>query len=208
MKLSDDEVAKATDALRRGDARAAAHICLSASNVFFNSLVADVEYVLTRTPQALSDCPNEILQPLRIAAGLMILGGYAHPIRRFIAADAEYNYRYTPETVAHLLTNHASFLRNRTSIADVGLKAVKILGSGLPDECSACRQISQRRFAVADAPELPLADCTCPGGCKCVLVAVDEQSDRKRRPTNQDRPPSCQRAPTAENLGQRWTESH
>jgi len=111
------------------------------------------------------------LKPLLIAAGLMLLTG-GSSIRRFIAIDNDHSYRYEPESVAHLLASHASYVLRLASFVDRGISMVQVLGSGLPEECSTCREISRRRITIADAPELPLVDCTCPDGCKCVLIAV------------------------------------
>ncbi len=173
MKLSDETLSNAADALKRGDAPKAVSICLIAGIGFFDapSLVTEIDNVLTRTPKVLSDCPDHILQPVRVAAGLMLLTG-GSSIRRFIAIDEDHSCRYQPESVAHLLASHASYLLRRSSLADTRIKTVQILGSGLPDECSVCREISRRRFTLADVPELPLVDCTCPDGCKCVIIAV------------------------------------
>jgi hypothetical protein len=171
MKLSDEEVATAADALSRGDALTAANICISGSS-FFDQMVTELGYILTRTPQVLGDCPDRILRPIRVAAGLWLLACGSSPIRRFITKDRDYNYRYTPETVTRLLSRHASYLLRRAQMTDAGIKTVKILPSGLPDVCSVCREISQRRFTVVDVPELPLTDCTSPDGCRCLLGAV------------------------------------
>lgn len=172
-KLSDETLLRAADALRRGDAPKAVGICKIAGTRFFDapSLITEIDNVLTRTPQVLADCPDHILRPLRVAAGLMLLTG-GSSIRRFIATGGDYSYRYKPESVAHLLISHASHVLRCASLANTGITKVQVLGSGLPDECSVCREICHRRLTLADAPELPLVDCTCPGGCKCILVAV------------------------------------
>jgi hypothetical protein len=172
-KLSDETLSEATDALTRCDASAAVGICTAAGKSFFDapSFIAEIDIVLTRTPQVLADCPSHILQPLRIAAALMLLSG-GSSIRRCIAIDGDYKYRYEPESVAHLLVGHAAYVLRRASLADTGISKVQILGSGLPEECSTCREISRRLFTVGEAPELPLVDCTCPHGCKCVLIAA------------------------------------
>lgn len=173
-KISDETLSDAADALARGDAAAAVGVCTAAGASFFDepTFTAEIDWVLTRTPQVLADCPSHILQPLRIAAGLMLLMG-GSSIRRFIAIDGNYSYRYEAESVAHLLVGHSAYLRQRSSFADSGISKLQILGSGLPEECSTCRKISRRRFTLADVPELPLVDCTCPDGCKCVLIAVE-----------------------------------
>src|SRR5438132_2515067 len=168
VKLSDKTLLKAAEALKRGNASKAVGVCLIAGKRFFDapSLVDEIDFVLTRTPQALADCPDDILRPIRIAASLMLLTGCALRIHRFIATDSDYSYRYNPESVERLLSSHASYLVRRASIATARIKTVQILSSGLPDVCSACHEISQRRFGIGDVPELPLTDCTHPDGCR------------------------------------------
>jgi hypothetical protein len=171
MRLSDEEVATTADALWRGDALTAANICISGSP-FFDQMVSEVDYILTRTPQALADCSDEILRPARVAAGLWLLTCGSSPLRRFVTKHRHYSYRYAPEAVARLLSLHASYLRIRAQKTDVGIKTVRILTSGLPDVCSVCREISERRFTLASVPELPLKNCTSDQGCKCILISV------------------------------------
>ena len=145
-KLSDETLSEAADALARGDAFEAVRVCTTAGKSFFDepSFITEVDMLLT--------------------------GGSS--IRRFIAIDNDHSYRYEPESVAHLLASHASYVLRLASFVDRGISMVQVLGSGLPEECSTCREISRRRITIADAPELPLVDCTCPDGCKCVLIAV------------------------------------
>ncbi len=172
-KLSDETLADAADALTRGDAAGAVQVCTVAGASFFAepSFTADIDCVLNLTPQVLSDCPPHILQPLRIAAGLMMLTG-GSSIRRFIAIDGDYSYRYDASSVAHLLVSHAAYLRQRSSMVDIGITKFKTLGSGLPEECATCRKTSRHRFTIETLPELPLVDCTCPGGCMCILITA------------------------------------
>ena len=172
-KLSDETLSNAADALMRGNAAEAVQVCTAAGASFFaeTTFTNDLHSVLTRTPKVLADCPARILQPLRIAAGLMLLTG-GSSIRRFIAIDGDYTYRYEPGTVAFLLISHAAYHRQRSSMIDVGMTKLQVLGSGIPEECAICRKISRRRFTIETVPELPLVDCTCPDGCKCILIGT------------------------------------
>lgn len=172
-KISDETLSRAVYALTLGDAAAAVAVCAGAGASFFDApaLTAEIDWVLTRTPQVLTDCPAQILPPLRIAAALMLLTG-GSSIRHFVSIDGDYSYRYGAEAIAHLLVAHSAYLRQLSSFADSGILKLQVLGTGLPEECSTCRKISRRRFTIADVPELPLVDCTCTDGCKCILIAV------------------------------------
>ena len=173
MAINDEALSVAVEALSRSDIPAAINACKSDRGSLFDEpgVERELDFILSRTPKILADCPEHILSPLRIATALMVLWGVSS-IRRFIKIEGDYTYRYPAEAVAHLLSSHASYLLRLASIEEAGIKKVQILNADLPDECAVCRKISRRHFTIADVPELPLADCTCPDYCKCVLIAV------------------------------------
>jgi hypothetical protein len=173
MAVDNEAVSLASDALSRSDIAAAISACKSDRGSLFDEpgLHREVEFILIRTPQILADCPKHILGPLRIATALMILWGVS-TIRRFIAVEGHYTYRYSAEAVAHSLSSHAAYLCRLAQIRETGLRNVQILRADLPEDCAVCRHTSERHFTVDDVPELPLIDCTCPDYCKCVLIAV------------------------------------
>jgi len=173
MAINHEALSVASEALSRSDTRAAINACKSDRGSLFDEpgVERELDFILTRTPRILADCPEHILAPLRIATALMVLWGVSS-IRRFITVEGDYGYRYPAEAVAHLLSSHASYLFRLAQMAEVGIQNVQILHADLPDECAVCRNISRRRFSIAEVPELPLIDCTCPDYCKCVLIAV------------------------------------
>lgn len=173
MAINNEAVSIAVEALYRSDISAAIDTCKSDRGDLFDEdrTKLELDFILTRTPQALIDCPEHILEPIRIATALMILWGVSS-IRQFISVEGEYDYRIPSEAVAHMLSNHATYLLRLTQMSEAGFTKVQILNADLPDECAVCRKISRRRFNITAVPELPLTDCTCPDYCKCVLIAV------------------------------------
>jgi hypothetical protein len=130
-----------------------------------------LDSILTKTPKALADCPASILSQLRIATGLMHLTG-TNTVRKFITVPEGYGYRRAPDSVALMLSFHASFLLTLQQARDVGFASVRSLGSGLSGECPACKAASREVFPIDQVPELPHTECTCADYCRCVLIVV------------------------------------
>ena len=84
---------------------------------------SELDFILSRTPKILADCPEHILLPLRIATGLMVLWGVSS-IRRFITIEGDFTYRYPAEAIAHLLSSHEAYLSRLASIEGAGIKKV------------------------------------------------------------------------------------
>lgn len=172
-KTTDDTLSDTLRPLRIGDAARALQLCKAAGATYVDEagLLAELRAVLTRTPQALADCPADVLKPMRIAAALSLLSG-GRPVRSFIQIVGDYGYRHDAETVAHLLLLHAAYLRQRAHLARIGVKKLRLLANGIHSVCDTCRAHSRRRYTFEGVPELPLADCTCPAGCRSTLVAA------------------------------------
>jgi len=49
--------------------------------------------------------------------------------------------------------------------------------------CEAARAIKPVRFLAAEAPRLPLPDCSSPGSCRCIYKKYD---DRRAGPRRED----------------------
>jgi hypothetical protein len=53
---------------------------------------------------------------------------------------------------------------------DAGIERIEILG-GDENDCTACRSLQGKSIAIANAPSLPPADCTCVPWCRCTVIA-------------------------------------
>lgn len=60
-------------------------------------------------------------------------------------------------------------------IREVGIKHVKVIGSGNDDECAACREFIEKVYVVAEAPKIPPAKCRCRPYCMVMIVAFDPE---------------------------------
>lgn len=67
--------------------------------------------------------------------------------------------------------------------------------------CAAARALKGRRYLSADAPRLPLADCTSPANCRCVYR---KHPDRRAGPRREAETTGLRRSsPTPERRGSR-----
>lgn len=57
--------------------------------------------------------------------------------------------------------------------------AVSIVSTS--SSCEAARALKGRRFLSAEAPRLPLAECTQPGSCRCVYRKYADRREGPRR---------------------------
>ena len=53
--------------------------------------------------------------------------------------------------------------------------AVSVVAAG--DCCAAARALERRRILAAEAPRLPLDDCSKPAACRCRFVKYDDRRD-------------------------------
>lgn len=175
-RLSDESIAYSAAALQRGDV----HEAIAVRNrefsqkrgSFDDSVIRTMEFILSRTPALLADCPTEVLEPLRIAAAMLELWGESS-IKRFVTIEGELDYRFGTDAIAHMLHSHGCFMRSLEEFQRVGISQVRLLGSQGSDDCSACKAADGRLFTVDTVPEVPLADCTCEDryGCRVIVIA-------------------------------------
>jgi hypothetical protein len=55
----------------------------------------------------------------------------------------------------HLLKDMYPDRDQLDQMRNAGIKRVKVIGSGLDDDCDACRKLTGQLYAIDDAPELP-----------------------------------------------------
>ncbi len=128
------------------------------------------------TPDVFTGMSSADLGPARITASLQHLYG-AHVSERLrnkilssvpIITDEKMNRL---EFQARQLLNFAYGKTNLEEWKAMSFAFIKISCSG-EDSCTACRQISLNNYPIAQAPELPLKDCTETRGCRCCYVAA------------------------------------
>ncbi len=177
-KLSQEALAYSASALQSGDVQAALTVrnreYHQTGGSFDDSIARTMEHILKSTPALLVDCPQQVLEPLRIAAAMMELWG-TNSIRDFVTIEGELDYRFGTDAIAHMLHSHGSFLRSLEDFRRVGISSVKLLGSHGSHDCEACQAADGSAFTIDTVPELPLATCTCEDryGCRVIVIADD-----------------------------------
>ena len=69
-----------------------------------------MNFILTRTPALLADCPPAIVQQLRGPAAMMELWG-TNRIKQFVGMEPRIDYRFDAQVIANMLHSHACFLQ-------------------------------------------------------------------------------------------------
>lgn len=176
-KPSYEAIEESSSALQAGDLDGALQIrnreLAQVSGTFDAPAAQVMNYILTRTPALLADCPPAIVQQLRVPAAMMELWG-TNRIKQFLAMEPRIDYRFDAQVIANMLHSHACFLQRIEEFRAVGVSRVRLLGSGGSDDCDVCREVEDAAFTVDTVPEIPLANCHCETGHGCrVMVIAD-----------------------------------
>lgn len=180
-KPSQEALAYSAAELQSGDARAALAVRNREfgrqSGSFDDPIVKTMEFILSRTPTLLADCPPEVLEPLRVASAMMELWG-TNNIRQFVTIEGELNYRFGFDAIAHMLHSHGRYLRSIENFRRIGISSVKLLSAQGSDECEVCRAADGKSFPITEVPEIPLISCICDGkyGCRIIVTAEDNNA--------------------------------
>jgi len=179
-RLSAQALYDSATALQAGDVKAAIAVRNREPREDTGALAQPIEsqlgFILQRTPKLLADCPPKILEPLRIAAAMMILWGTSN-IREFVTIEGESTYRFVPEAIALILFTHGCILHRLEEMRGLGITRVQLVGSGLEEDCEACRAANGAIFNIDDVPELPLVNCRCKTGYGCGVGVVPVEPD-------------------------------
>ncbi len=177
VQLSQDSIAYSAAALQAGNVREALAIrnqeFQQNGGPFDETVVRTLELILTKTPTLLFDCPEKVLEPLRVVAAMMELWG-ENDLQHFMTVEGVLDYRFSISAIAHLLHSHGSFLAKLEEFRRAEISHVRFLGADGPYDCDACRNANGMKFPIDSVPELPLVACTCEDeyGCR-VIVAAD-----------------------------------
>ena len=133
--------------------------------------------MFSNTPALLASVPGEVLDQMRLIAGLMHLLGDEQPIQVARAASdtvpgTHIGSRWAPR----MLISHANFLLSmenfREHISTRPHLYLKVRHAEDELVCPSCRELAQFRFKINDFFELPNPLCTCTKGCRCHVHPV------------------------------------
>jgi hypothetical protein len=175
------------DALRERDFRKAADLRVSyeAEQVFprgmgidwqdYSFSAADMAMLSTifqHRPKVLAQLSDEQLEPLRLAAGMYLLGWNRGQVSDWLPSDLETGLQVSNDAAAMLLHSYAKNLEEirtarRQSRAGVFQYIVEIQTCSDGIVCEACRELASREYVPDDVPELPNERCRSEDGCRC-----------------------------------------
>lgn len=135
----------------------------------------DVHYldlVFANRPAILASVPEDVMEQLRLVAGLWHLLGKKEPLQSVRPANGHVpgthiGSRWAP----NMLLLHADFLtmvetlRERAAQRPGLYLTVRTMGDEFV--CRSCQEIARMRFRLDDDFELPNPLCTCQMGCRC-----------------------------------------
>jgi hypothetical protein len=139
---------------------------------FSENDVAMIDSIFTRTPGVLAQLSEEQLEPLRIGAGMLVLGWNAGQVGRWLPVDLETGLQLSNGRAAMMLHSHAHYLIEMQQAHEYeGWFQLEVSIQTCNDDhvCSACSSIASRKYTVSEIPELPYEKCTSENGCRCVV---------------------------------------
>jgi hypothetical protein len=123
-------------------------------------------------PGILQKVDSDLRGPLRLGAALMDLFGERTADKWFEELPVIESH-LDPNTAMRMLSFYGRHLHNMCDFRRIGVRTVEILGGDDEESCPHCVALNGRRFPTHKAPELPLATCTSPCGCRCMAVVND-----------------------------------
>jgi hypothetical protein len=137
--------------------------------------VLELTAIFEKTPAILNGISEEILGPLRLAAGMICLLG-TNKTSPWLPVGYETGVRFDADTAARMLLFYGSHLRRMNQLNDTDLngfiKGVEFSCINSDDSCAACRKMNGRKFKIRNFPELPYPKCTSKMGCRCGMFTV------------------------------------
>lgn len=134
-----------------------------------------LRYMFAGWPGILQQVDSNLRDPLRLGAAMMELFG-ERTADKWFEELPDTGSHLDPNTVMRMLSFYGSHLRAMMGFRALGVRTVEILGGDDEESCPHCLAIKGRLCPIDDVPELPLATCTSPCGCRCMVVVKDFDS--------------------------------
>ena len=132
--------------------------------------IRDLEVIFSETPGILKGIDTSRLEKLRVATGMMLLSGHSKKARSWLPDGFETGIHLDGDVAARMLVFYASRKRDIETYKEMGVKNLEVWTVG--DDCPECREISGKKYLLANAPELPHPKCTSKMRCRCSINAL------------------------------------
>ena len=124
--------------------------------------------IFTYKPKILSQLENNLLEELRLTAGMDDLWGTNSA--KWLRPDFETGLAIDKVTAVRMFLSNANYHRSITQYRASGVvNQVQILSK---DCCEACMKLSGKKFILNAVPELPYEHCTREMGCNCGVIPM------------------------------------
>lgn len=141
------------------------------SNYDGSSDIKALKTIFETKPRILDDINNDLLENLRVSAGMMQLWG-TNRAAPWLSEDFTTGIHLDADSAARMLVFYASHLRVMEQYKEAGVRTAEVMAVGDNLTCSACHAINGKKYRLEAALELPYANCTCEIGCRCTTVAA------------------------------------
>jgi hypothetical protein len=128
--------------------------------------------IFNNKPEILSKLEDDKLEPLRIGAAMMELGG-ENTASKWLPPNFETGLSIDNDSAARMLLFNSQHKETLKQYGESGaVQYVEILAT--PNSCESCKKLQGKRYKLSEAPKLPNPNCTHELGCRCVyLPCVD-----------------------------------
>jgi len=131
-----------------------------------------LKVIFEKTPGILNGIEKDQLATLRQAAAMMELWGKS-TAKHWLPDDFQTGIHLDGEVASRMLVSHARHNRAMKGYKLGSVKTVAVINLDSETTCPECRKIGEKKYKLANVPELPYAKCTCKFGCRCTTIAGD-----------------------------------
>lgn len=129
-----------------------------------------LDFIFTGWPEMLKMVNSDLKPPLRLGAAMMQLFAETRADKWFEELPDTGSHLH-PNTVMRMICFYGKHQRDMQEFKRMGVNTVRILGGDDDESCPHCAAINGKKFPLNKVPELPLATCTSPCGCRCMALA-------------------------------------
>ena len=128
--------------------------------------VAILSNMFDSAPKKLAGLKAELLEQLRVAAGMMHLWG-TNRGKEWLSTNEKSGLGIDNDSAIRMLLSYAMCRHEIADYKRIGVKTVKILTCNDSHVCDKCRKLASKTHKLSEVPELPYEKCTCEFGCRC-----------------------------------------
>jgi hypothetical protein len=134
--------------------------------------MAILSNIFDRIPNKLTNLNAELLDHLRVAAGMMHLWG-TNRGKEWLSASETTGLEIDTDSAIRMLLSFAMYRHEIADYKRIGVKTVRILTCNDSHVCDECRKLASKNHKLNEVPEWPYEKCTSELGCRCWISAAE-----------------------------------